>query len=233
VSGPELSFADAIPELMGIDAQDVAGGEDRSRTSAGRAHAISGIAVMMLLFGLVGCAGTLLEESAEGTLQRLQLMPAPGASILLGKFLFTGVAGLLQLAILFSYGGILFGIPVLRAPVALVVLSVALISAATGLGLFLGVTCRTRKQLEGLSTLVILVMSALGGSWFPLIITPEWYRKLGHFTLNAWAMDGYQGLFWYGKDLAGIRVEIAVLFGIAVVTSLLAVRGWKRRFEAA
>lgn len=104
---------------------------------------------------------------------------------------------------------------------------------ATFLGILLAVTCRTRKQLEGLSTLVILVMSALGGSWFPLIITPEWYRKLGHFTLNAWAMDGYQGIFWYGKDLGGIATEIAVLLGIAAVTSALAVRGWKRRFEVA
>ena len=74
-------------------------------------------------------------------------------------------------------------------------------------------------------------MSAMGGSWFPLAIVPEWFRTIGHFTLNAWAMDGYQGLFWYGKDLSGISVPILVLLGIAVVTGAFAWWGWKRRFE--
>ena len=53
----------------------------------------------------------------------------------------------------------------------------------------------------------------------------------GHFTLNAWAMDGYQGIFWYGKDVVGILPEIGVLTGIAVVTSLLAWRLWERRMR--
>ena len=73
-------------------------------------------------------------------------------------------------------------------------------------------------------------MSALGGSWFPLAITPEWYRTLGHFTLNAWAMDAYQGLFWYQKGLGGVWLEVLVLLAIAGTMAALAARGWHRRF---
>lgn len=226
-----FDFAETVPSLFGVDVENVAGGKDASEKAAMQSHAVSGIAVMMLLFGLVACGGSLLEEKTEGTLQRLQLTPAPGASILLGKFVYTLIAGMIQLVVLFTYGGLLFDVPVLRDPAALILVSLALACAATGMGIFLAVTCRTRKQLEGLATLIILVMSALGGSWFPLIITPAWYQRLGHFTLNAWAMDAYQGIFWYGKGLSGIWLEILVLFAIAVVTTLLALRGWKRRFE--
>jgi ABC-2 type transport system permease protein len=141
------------------------------------------------------------------------------------------MVGAIQLTVLFLYGAFFFSVPVFHDPVAVFVTSIAVVCAATGLGLFLAVTCRTRKQLDGLSTLIILVMSAVGGSWFPLIVTPEWYQRLGHFTLNAWAMDAYQGIFWYGKGLSGIWIEIAVLFAIGAVMSLLALRGWKRRFE--
>jgi ABC-2 type transport system permease protein len=226
----EFDFARIVPRLVGMRVEDVAGGEDASQKAAMQSHAVSGIAVMMLLFGLVAAGGTLLEEHEQGTLQRLRLAPEGGSAILAGKFLFTVTVGYAQIVILFLYGGLVFSIPVFRDPLAIALHSLAVVCAATGLGLALAVHARSRKQLEGFSTLVILVMSALGGSWFPLIATPEWYRKLGHFTLNAWAMDGYQGILWYGKGLSGIWLEILVLLGIALCTSALAARAWRRRF---
>jgi ABC-2 type transport system permease protein len=226
----EFDFARMVPRLVGMRVEDVAGGEDASQKSAMQSHAVAGIAVMMLLFGLVAAGGTILEEHEQGTLQRLRLAPQGGPAILAGKFLFTVTLGYAQIVILFLYGGLVFSIPVFRDPLAIAVHSLAVVSAATGLGLALAVHAQSRKQLEGFSTLVILVMSALGGSWFPLIATPEWYRKLGHFTLNAWAMDGYQGILWYGKGLGGIWLELLVLLAIALATSALAARGWRRRF---
>lgn len=231
--GEAVDFARLLPRFLGVKLEDVAGGDEPSQKSAMQSHAISGIGVMMLLFGLAAVGGTILEEHENGTLERLRLAPAAGGAVLLGKFLFSGTLGCARLVLLFAYAGLVFSVPVLRAPLALLVLSLALVAAATGLGLLLAVHSRSRQQLEGVSTLVILGMSALGGSWFPLIVTPEWYRRLGHFTLNAWAMDGYQGLFWYGKDLAGIWLEIVVLLAIGAVAALLAARGWKRRFESA
>lgn len=225
-----FDFLATMPKLLGLDVEDVAGGSDPARKVAGQSHAVAGIAVMMLLFGLVAAGGTILEEEGQGTLTRLLLTPAPGAAILLGKFLFTFASGMLQLVVLFTFGRLVFDVPVLRDPIAVLAVSVATCAAATGLGLLLAVLCRSRKQLEGISTLVILVMSALGGSWFPLAMTPEWYRKLGHFTLNAWAMDAYQGIFWFQKGLSGVWVEVLVLFGIAATMATLAARGWKRRF---
>ncbi len=227
-----FSFADAAGEILGLEVEDVVGGSDAKEAQklAQQSHAVAGIAVMMLLFGLVACGATLLAEEAEGTLERLRLAPGTGRSILAGKFLFTFVIGLAQLVILFVYGRLLFDIPIFRAPLALLVHSVAVAGAVTGFGVLFAVLCRTQKQLEGLSTIAILTMSALGGSWWPLAITPEWYQKLAHFTLNAWAMDGYQGIFWYGKGLAGILPSIGILLGIALATSWLASRLWARRW---
>lgn len=230
-AGNPFDFGGGGAAALGLAVEDVAGGADTSRKAAGGAHAIAGIAVMMLLFGLTACGGTILEEEQSGTLQRVRLTPNAGGAVLLGKMLFTVAVGLAQLVLLFAYGGLAFGVPVLRDPLALTVHSVAVACAAAGFGLLLAVLCRTRKQLEGLSTLLILTMSALGGSWFPLAIVPEWFRAIGHFTLNAWAMDGYQGILWYGKGLGGIAVEVLVLFGIALATGWLAWAGWKRRFE--
>jgi ABC-2 type transport system permease protein len=227
----DIDFMSSMTKSIGLDVEDVTGEGNDAPKAAGQSHAIAGIAVMMLLFSLTACGGSILEEEAQGTLQRLRLTPSAGRAVLLGTGIFTIGTGFLALIVLFAYGGIVFSVPVLRAPVALTVLSLSVAAAATSLGLVLAVTCRTRKQLEGISTLLILAMSALGGSWFPLVATPAWYQKLGHFTLNAWAMDGYQGILWYGRGLDGILVDVGVLCAIAIVLGLLAWRAWKQRFE--
>jgi ABC-2 type transport system permease protein len=229
----DFDFASGAAEILGIEIEDVVGGdqEQAAQRQAQQTQAVAGMAVMMLLFGLIHCGGTLLEEQHSGTLDRLRLAPGAANAVLGGKMLFTWIVGSLQLVVLFLYGNLVFDVPIFRSPLALVVLSAVTAAAVTGFGILFAVVCRSKAQLEGLSTLVVLTMSALGGSWFPLAITPEWYRFLGHFTLNAWAMDGYQGLFWYGKGLLGILPEIGVLAGIALGTSFLAWRLWERRMR--
>ena len=228
-----FDFAQGVAQMLGITIEDVVGGDQHAKEQkiAQQAQSVAGMAVMMLLFGLIHCGGTLLEEADSGTLDRLRLAPGASSAILSGKFLFTWLVGVVQLVILFAYGGLVFDVPIFRAPLALFVLSATTAAAVTGFGVLFAVVARSRKQLEGLSTIVVLTMSALGGSWWPLAITPEWYQFLGHFTINAWAMDGYQGLFWYQKDLLGILPEIGVLAGIALGTSFVAWRLWERRMR--
>jgi linearmycin/streptolysin S transport system permease protein len=228
-----FDFASAAAGILGLQVEDVVGGDQnrKAQKQAQQAQSVAGMAVMMLLFGLIHCGGTLLEEEHSGTLDRLRLAPGAANAVLGGKMIFTWCVGSMQLVVLFLYGNLVFDVPILRAPLALVALSAVTAAAVTGFGVLFAVVCRSKAQLEGLSTIVVLTMSALGGSWWPLAITPEWYQKLGHLTLNAWAMDGYQGIFWYEKDVLGILPEIGVLAGIALGTALLAWRLFERRLR--
>ena len=128
--------------------------------------------------------------------------------------------------------------PVLERPFELALTSLGVVFAATGLGMLFATVCSSRKQLEGLSTLVILVMSAVGGAWFPREITPEWFRFAGQFTITAYAMDAFHGVLWYGKgllpsgDVEGIWREVCVLYGIGVALTWLSFRFYAKRFLA-
>ncbi len=51
-----------------------------------QAQSVSGMSVMMLMFGLTGAGAILLTEKEQGTLRRLVTTPIPKSSILLGKF---------------------------------------------------------------------------------------------------------------------------------------------------
>lgn len=193
------------------------------------AQSVAGTAVMMLLFGLAACGTTILQERDTGTLRRLLITPAPRSAILAGKFVFTFAIGMLQLAVMFAFGALVFRIPILRDPGALLLVSLATCAACTGFGVFIATIARTQKQVEGISTLAILLMSSLGGSWWPLFITPKWMQIAGHFTLNAWAMDGFLGVLAYRLPISDLLLPLGVLFGVAAVLIALSVVFFHRR----
>jgi len=200
------------------------------------AQSVAGMSVMMLMFGMMACSVTLLQEREQGTLRRLLVSRAPRPALLLGKFVFCVLIGLLQLAILFSYGELVFAVGAFRDPVTLLVLSLTWAAAATAFGMLIAVWARTQKQAEGLATLLILVMAALGGCWFPIQIAelPWWADVITHATITHWAMSGFQGMFWSQKsftDPALLRA-IGVQWAFAIAASAIAWRLWRRRFVA-
>ncbi len=97
---------------------------------------------------------------------------------------------------MFLWGAVVFGLPLFSHLPGFVVMTAATASAAAALGLVLATLARTRAQLSGFSTILILTMSALGGSMFPRFLMSENMQKLGLLTFNAWALDGYLKVFW-------------------------------------
>jgi ABC-2 type transport system permease protein len=233
-SGGGFSMSQIL-QFVGLRETEIGGGHlaaSERRRLATLTQAVAGTAVMMLLFGLVACGITILAERDEGTLRRLLASPVPRGAILAGKFLFTFAVGLLQMVVLFTFGALVFGLPVLNVLPGVVVVTVALTAAATGIGVFLATIGRTQRQIEGVSTLIILLMSSIGGSWWPLFLMPDWMQIAGHFTLNAWAMDGYHDVFWRQESFVHALPECGVLLGIAMVLFALAVWAFRRRILA-
>ena len=102
--------------------------------------------------------------------------------------------------------------------------------AVAAFGMLLASVCRTRAQLGALSTLVILVMSSIGGSMFPRFLMPEAMQKAGLLTINAWAIDGFTKVFWRDEPVFHLWPQVLVLVGIAIVLFAIA-RRLARRWE--
>jgi ABC-2 type transport system permease protein len=97
-------------------------------------------------------------------------------------------------------------------------------------GMLLASTCRTRAQLGPLSTLVILIMSSVGGSMFPRFLMPAAMQKAGLLTINAWAIDGFTKVFWRDEPVAHLWQQVLVLLAAGVVFFVVA-RRFARRWE--
>ncbi|MFI5168433.1 MAG: ABC transporter permease [Thermoanaerobaculales bacterium] len=191
----------------------------------------AGIGVMFLLFSAAGGGGALLDEVDSGTLERLLSSRLGMRRLLLGKWLYLTLLGFAQLLVMFTWGAVVFGLPLVGHFGGFALVTVFTAAAAGGFGLVLASACRTRAQLGGLSTIVILVMSALGGSMFPRFLMPEGLQKVGLLTFNGWALDAYLKVFWREEPLVSLAPQLGVLAGLAIVflalTRVLA-RRWER-----
>jgi ABC-type multidrug transport system permease subunit len=105
---------------------------------------------------------------------------------------------------------------------------VATALACASLGILLASVCRTRKQLDGLSTILILVMSAIGGSMMPVVFMPAFVQKLSVGTVNYWAIDGFYDIYWRNLSFSAVLDNAGVLFGIAALLTAIALPFYHR-----
>jgi ABC-2 type transport system permease protein len=193
----------------------------------------AGIGVMFLLFSCVaGAGGALLDEQETGTLERLLSTRLGMFQLLLGKWLFLTLVGGAQLTVMFLWGWLVFDLPLFSHVPGFVVMTAATAGAAAALGLVLATIAKSRAQLSGFSTILILTMSALGGSMFPRFLMSETMQKFGLLTFNGWALDGYLKVFWREAALWQLWPQVLVLLSLTIAF-FAGARLLARRWEVA
>lgn len=221
----------AAPMGVGVNVVDVMASNTR-RSSLISFYA-AGIGVMFLLFSAVGGAGAaLLEEIEAGTFERLLSTRVGMTGVLLGKWLFLALMGAAQLTVMFLWGALVFKLPLFSHLGGFAVMTAVTAAAAAALGLVLATLAKSRGQLSGFSTILILTMSAVGGSMFPRFLMSETMQKFGLLTFNGWALDGYLKVFWRELPILQLWPQVLVLFTLTVVFLALA-RMLARRWEMA
>ena len=205
--------------LVPVEVRDVLG---ETKKNPGSSLLAAGLGVMFLLFSAAGAGGALIEEAESGTLDRILATQVTMTKLLLGKLLYLSSVAVLQLLVMFVWGEIFFGVELHRHLGGFFVITVVTAFACSAFGLVLAAASKTRMQLVALSNLLILIMSALGGSMVPRYLLSEKIQKLGLVTLNAWAIDGFLKVFWREEPVWRLWPQVlvlavagAVLFGIA------------------
>lgn len=190
------------------------------------------VGVMFLLFTASGSAGALLDEAESGALDRVLGSRVGMSGLLTGKLLFNILLAFSQLTLMFLWGWAVFKVELFSHIAGFVVMGLSTSFAVAAFGMLLASACRTRGQLGALSTLLILVMSAIGGSMFPRFLMPEAMQKAGLFTINGWALDGFIKVFWRDMPVSALWQQVSVLLAIGIVLFALA-RRIARRWEYA
>ena len=189
---------------------------------------IPGFAVYFVFFMANGVAATLLTERQEGTLRRMLTTPVSRAQVLVGKLLARGVMGMVQTLLLFIVGHFWLKLS-LESPFGLFLTAFATIFCATGLGLLIATMGKTMEQIQGMTTMVLLLLGFLSGTLVPRQLLPEAMQKLSRITPHAWALDAYQDLILRHRPLLATlpNIGVVMLFGVVFFGLALA----RFRFE--
>ena len=223
-SGPQRDAG-----FVALDVRDVAGEKKQNSMIAFYA---AGIGVMFLLFTASAAGGSLLDEAESGALDRILSARVSMTTLLAGKMAYSALLASAQLTLMFLWGAAVFHLDLFTHLPGFIVMTAATSFAVASFGMLLASVSHTRAQQGAISTLIILTMSAIGGSMFPRFLMPEAMQKVGLLTFNAWAIDGYTKVFWRDEPILHLAPQVAVLVGSGIVLFLIA-RRFARRWEYA
>jgi len=197
----------------------------------GLVQAVVGTAIMMLLFSIVAIGGGLLDEKENGTFKRLITAPIRPIHLLLGKLLMSVFVSVSQLFVMFLFAWIAFDLHIFKSVPSLLAMIFCTAFAVSSFGVFLVSIVKTRQQLSGVSTLIIMTMSALGGSMIPLFIMPVFMQKIAVLSLNYWGIQGFYDIFWRNLSFLDILPRMLVLLGIGGVMLLISIPLFKKNIQ--
>jgi ABC-2 type transport system permease protein len=209
---------------------EAAGGEaDEDRLWSAYGQASPGMMVQFAIFGVMQAATVLVLERKCGALQRLLTTPISKGELIGGHVLAMFLSSLAQMVLLVVFGQLALGVDYLREPLGILAMVVAVSLWVASLGLLISALSRTEEQAVMWSMIAMMLLSALGGAWFPLDITGKAFSAIGHLTPAAWAMDGLQNIVVRGLGASSVLLPAGILLGYAVAFFALAV--WRFRFE--
>jgi ABC-2 type transport system permease protein len=234
----DLALAATTPETNPLQVEFTTLAQPQPQVELTRVLAAA-MAVLFTGFTVLMGSASLLQERAQGTLQRIFITPTRMGLILAGKGLGTYLNGVIQLVAVAGGVAVLQGLrgsPSPQGPAtdlpALLLLVLTVAAAATGFALVIAALARTYARASNYGRGLLILMGLAGGIFFPVDLFPPPFDLLSRATFHYWALDGYMKLA-RGGDAGTILSHLLVLGAMAVV--FFGVGSWllRRRLEAA
>ena len=194
---------------------------DRERPNASN-FTLSGYLTMFIFFAAALSAEAIARERRNQTLERLLTNGVRRESIIFGKFLTGTYRGVMQVAVLWGVGIVAFGIDLGASPLAVILISLAIVFTSSSFGVMLAALVRTAEGASSAGVLVSLVLAPLGGSWWPLFITPDWMQALGKLTPHGWANTAFNNLMLFHADFGDVVINMVAVAAFGVVFLIVA-----------
>lgn len=171
-----------------------------------------------------GAAATLNGWRNSKLLRRLQLSPVATGTLVGARVSVTIAIALTQMAIFLGLGAAAFGLRLTGAwPVAIPLLVIGTL-CFMAIGLLAGAVAKTTEGAVNMANFIVLPMSFLSGSFFPLDAAPSWLQALAHVLPLWWLNEGMLDVMVRGESASAALLPMLVLAAFAVVVTAFAAK---------
>lgn len=171
-----------------------------------------------------GAAATLNGWRSSKLLRRLQLSPVRTGTLVSARVAVTILIALAQMAIFLGLGVAFFGLTLTGAWLMSIPLLIVGTLCFMAIGLLAGAVAKTTEGAVNMANFIVLPMSFLSGSFFPLEGAPGWLQTLSLALPLRHLNDAMTDVMVRGENWTAGLVPMAILAAFALVITALAAR---------
>jgi ABC-2 type transport system permease protein len=193
---------------IGVRKQDVTAGFQRS---------VPSYLVMFVFLNLLVSGAGIAEDRASGRLRRMGMAPVSRRAIVLGKLLGRFAIGWIQIVYMLAFGAIV-GIRWADHPWVFFAFLSLFALAAASLGILMGTLFKDPDKCATIAVWVAIVLSPLGGLWWPIEVGSPLMRQISYLVPTGWAMEGVNAMLAFGAgaaDVAPFAFGFLALFAVS------------------
>ena len=178
---------------------------------------LPGYLTMFVFFTAAMGAEALARERQTHTLERLMANGVRRESLIVGKFFAGAIIGVVQVVVMWTIGALAFNIDLGASPSAVILLSLLMVVASAAFAVLLASFVSNVRTASAAGVLTSLVLAPIGGSWWPLFITPPFMQSLAKLTPHGWANDALNRLMLFGAEFGDVLPSMAALLVFAAL----------------
>jgi len=201
-------------------------------------HNVPAWAIFGMFFIVVPLASHLLREREEGSALRLCLIPNSQMALALGRIIFYTMVCTTQFAIMVCLG--IWLMPLLRLPAltlgahawVLLPIAICISFAATAFGTFIGSVFVSANQALPFGSIIIVILSAIGGIWVPVEVLPETMQHLANISPLHWSLAAVNEIILRDGNFQDVIKYLIILLLFGITLWLLSVYRNKTRIQS-
>ncbi len=180
------------------------------------------LAFMALFFSFLLTGISFLRERSQGTMERLMVSPLSRLDIVIGYLFGFFLFALTQTLIIVLFTIYVLGVNYSGDLWQIFVFQIVVITGAVTLGIFISTFARNEFQMVQFIPLIIIPQTFLSGLIWPVEQMPDYLQWLAAILPLTYAVEGLRDIMLAGKNLLDVGLELGILAGFAVLTSILA-----------
>ncbi|HUB82629.1 MAG TPA: amidohydrolase family protein [Bryobacteraceae bacterium] len=194
-------------------------------TGQGIAYFVGTVLTMGIMGnGLWGAGMRSVQDREANILRRFKVTPISPLPILAASMASGLLLYLPVIALIAGLAHIIYGMPMPRHWISLVLMASLGVCAFRALGLILAAVTNTMAEANILIQVLYMPMLFLSGTTIPSSILPAWAQTVGEFMPATYLVTGFQGIFFRNQNLFSNAAAVGALVLTTAMGLFLAVK---------